>query len=110
MPTDDPALALILDAVHGALRRGDYAALPSLTAAMEAAVEDLDPMRPDEVRALRTKLERNAACLLAAARGLRAAKRRLAEIAQARAGLSTYGASGTLTRIGGPDGRIAQRF
>lgn len=110
MPTDDPGLALILDAVHGALRRGDYAALPALTAAMEEAAEGLDTAAPDEVRALRDRLERNAACLLAAARGLRAARRRLAEIAQARAGLSTYGATGTLTRIGGPDGRIAQRF
>lgn len=110
MPPDDPVLALILDAVHGALRRGDYAALPSLTAAMEEAVDSLDTVPPDEVRLLRAKLERNAACLLAAARGLRAAKRRLAEIAQARAGLSTYGATGTVTRIGVPDGRIAQRL
>lgn len=110
MPTDDPALALILDAVHGALRRGDYAALPALTAAMEEAVEGLDQVGADEMRALRARLERNAACLVAAARGLKAAKRRLAEIAQARAGLSTYGATGTLTRIGGPDGKIAQRF
>lgn len=108
MATDDPALALILDAVHGALRRGEYAALPALTTAMEEAAEGLDAVDPDEVRLLRDKLERNAACLLAAARGLRAAKRRLAEIAQARAGLSTYGATGTLTRIGGPDGRIAR--
>lgn len=110
METDDTALALILDAVHGALRRGDYGALPALTVAMEEAAAGLEPMGHDAVRALRIKLERNAACLLAAARGLRAAKRRLAEIAQARAGLSTYGATGTLTRIGGPDGRVAQRF
>lgn len=110
MPTDDPALSLILDAVHGALRRGDYDALPALTVALDAAAGGLAPMDPNEVRALRAKLERNAACLLAAARGLRAAKRRLAEIAQARAGLSTYAATGALTRIGGPNGRIAQRY
>lgn len=110
MPTDDPALSLILDAVHGALRRGDYAALPELTLAMDDAAGGLEQMGPHEVRMLQAKLERNAACLMAAARGLRAAKRRLAEIAQARSGLSTYGATGTLTRIGGPDGRIAHRF
>jgi hypothetical protein len=110
MSTDDPALSLILDSVHGALRRGDYAALPALTLAIEEAAEALDPMGPEEVRALRAKLERNAACLLSAARGLKAARRRLAEILQAREGLSTYGATGTVTRIGGPAGRIAQRF
>ena len=110
MQTDDPALSLILDAVHGALRRGDYAALPALTAAMDEAAGTLEPMEPGAVRALQAKLERNAACLLAAARGLRSAKRRLAEIAQARTGLSTYGSTGTLTRIGGPDSRVAQLF
>lgn len=110
MSVAEAGLALILDSVHAALRRGDYDALPALTEAMEAAADGIALADADEALALRGKFERNAACLMATARGLRAARRRLAEIARAQTGLATYAASGEVTRIGGPDGRLTQRL
>ncbi len=91
----------LLDAIHRALLCADLAALRHLTPALETAIAGLQavaappgtPARRDLER-LRRKAGRNAACALAAGRGVRAAGRRLAEIRQAAAGLVTYDRAG----------------
>jgi hypothetical protein len=108
VPTDPAALETLLDAVHGALRAGDLAALAPLTAAMAALTPAALPK--DALQRLQRKLRRNEACLQASARGLRAARRRMAEIAAARAGLQTYTPAGTRLLVGPPGGSLAQRL
>lgn len=111
MADAEASLAGLLDAMHAALRRGDLAALAALTPALETRLAaDGVPRDAVLLSALRRKLERNRACLEAAGRGLRAARRRLAEIAGAAGGLLTYGAQGQITRIAAADSRLARRL
>ncbi len=104
-----PPLETLLDAVHRALRAGDFAALPALTAVAEAWDTDSLPRDPAALRAMQRKLQRNDACLQASARGLRAARRRMTEIAAARAGLQTYTQSGLRLQVGLSQGTLTQR-
>jgi hypothetical protein len=48
--------------------------------------------------------------LLAAAKGIRAARRRLAEVMAARAGMQTYDNVGNTQNIGGPTGAVKARL
>ena len=109
MPGDRAALETLLDAVHAALRAGDFAGLPALTTAVEALATDALPRDAAALRTLQRKLQRNEACLQASARGLRAARRRMTEIAAARAGLQTYTMGGLRQQIGPSHGTLAQR-
>lgn len=84
------ALETLLDQTAEALLRGDLAALPGLTEAIEAATPPRD--QPSAER-LRAKAERNARLLQAAARGVKAAKARLADITSGPV-LTTYDARG----------------
>lgn len=88
-------MATLLDDVHAALMAADYARLGPLTTEMEAEVSRLEGSR-DAAALARVKglAQRNAACLQAAQRGFRAARRRLAEITAARSGLVTYDIKG----------------
>jgi hypothetical protein len=107
---DGTTLEGLLDKVHAALRAGDFAALPALTAAVGALDQAALPHDPAALQALQRRLQRNDACLQASARGLRAARRRMTEIAAARAGLQTYTQTGARQQIGPSQGRLAQRF
>ncbi|MGQ0564907.1 MAG: hypothetical protein ACT4OK_07520 [Gemmobacter sp.] len=110
MTHDRTALEALLDAVHAALRTADFASLPALTAAVGAAGSAMLPDDPAALRLLQRKLQRNEACLQASARGLRAARRRMTEIAAARAGLQTYSRTGERQQIGAAQGALAQRL
>ncbi|MFA5539649.1 MAG: hypothetical protein WDA23_10640 [Gemmobacter sp.] len=105
MPRNDPPDA-ILDAMHRAVRAGDLAALAPLCDALETALDE-SPGRamPDGLRA---RAERNLACLDAAARGLRAARRRVEEVTAAARGLDTYDAGGRRRPIR-PEGTVLHR-
>lgn len=87
----DP-LSDTLDAIRAALRRGDFAALADLSHRAEAQM--LLPRRPDaaSLNALRARADATGACLQAAARGIRAAERRMADLREG--GLSTYDLQG----------------
>lgn len=83
----------LLDQTHTALLAGDIAALTGMAALLEtlaATLPRLDRMTADR---LQGKAHRNGQLLQAAARGLRAAKLRLAEIT-AGPTLTTYDARG----------------
>ena len=76
----------LLDDTRRAILAGELAALPALGADLAAAIETLPPTDAASAQAIRAKAERNLACLDAASHGVRAARRRLAEIRQATAG------------------------
>lgn len=102
-------LSAILDDVRAALAVADYARLDGLTAAMAQELTTLETSRnrPALLR-LQRQAERNSACLLAAQRGLRAARRRMDDIRQARAGLVTYDLRGRHSELA-PGGLLTRR-
>ena len=109
MDKADAPLSDLLDDVHRALRTGDFAALPGLTAAMEAAEAAPRPITAEELKQIRRLAERNARSLIAARRGIKAARRRIAEVISAARGLVTYDRQGQ--RVEETDQRIlAKRF
>lgn len=73
----------LLDRTRAALRAGNLAEIPKLTAETEAALDRL-PDDPAALAALATAAARNAACLTAALAGVRAARARLVEIGNLR--------------------------
>ncbi len=94
-PKAEPAAAQLLDHVYAALRRADYGALAGLTERLERELEaPSEKYTEARLAIIRRKAERNAACLLAAQRGIRAARRRLADIRSTATGLVTYDRSG----------------
>jgi len=105
------ALERLLDRMHAAVLAGNLSDLATVAPELEAALAGLATL--DEralAERLRRKAARNATCLQAAARGLRAARRRIAEIRSARDGLQTYDGHGKRTELPQGRGRLAQRF
>lgn len=105
----DESIERLLDQMHVAILAGDFATLVPLVPQLEAALTGLN--RPDQalLQRISGKAARNAACLLAAGRGVRAALRRLGEVRQNAAGLVTYDGAGKRAEYGGP-GQMARRF
>lgn len=95
------AACALLDGVHQALLRGDYAALAALTNALTAEVAALQTALPGRavLDAVAQRATRNEACLLAAQRGVRAAQRRLRDIRSAGSGLVTYDQKGRRAEV-----------
>ena len=107
-PTKTPLAAQLLDQVYDAMLRSDYAALPALAARLEAALPG-PPLTEAELHLIRRKADRNGAVLLAAQRGIKAARRRLADVRAAASTLVTYDRSGR--RAEHSDTRnLAQRY
>lgn len=81
----------LLEDMHRAALSADFAALAALAPEVEAAASALDPQRdPAAVARIAALARRNANCLDAALRGLRAGRRRLAEMRGISQGLRTY--------------------
>jgi hypothetical protein len=95
MDRTEPRLATLLDLVHAALMAADHAALGALESDL---LQELDQpgfaLTEAELRLVRHRAARNAVCLLAAQRGLKAARRRLGDIRDAASGLVTYDREG----------------
>jgi hypothetical protein len=88
---------------------------------LKAALSDLEaeigsdeisgaPVTEVSLAGLRRKAERNAACLKGAARGLRSARRRIAEVRAAATGLGAYDAQGQRLDAITAAARINRRF
>lgn len=108
--SDAGMIEALMDEMQRALISADYTALQQMTMRLEAALADLPPQRDRVVlERLRRKADRNAACALAAGRGVRAALNRLTEIRQAAAGLVTYDEKGKRTGHGPAQG-LHRRF
>lgn len=88
-------MATLLDLVHEALIAADYGRLGPLTTEISAELDLLEGRRDTAaLKRVHIKARRNEACLLAAQRGFRAARRRVEEIKAARSGLVTYDTKG----------------
>jgi hypothetical protein len=83
-------LAAILDDMHAALLAGDFARLNALVPDLEDARAQVVAHGHPDPTALRDKARRNALCLQAAVYGVKSARRRIADIAEAARGLTTY--------------------
>jgi len=103
-------LSAELDRVYQVLRSGKLEGLAAATQALEAELARLDPLDAAGLDLLRHKAQRNAACLDAAARGVRAARRRLAEIRTIESGLGTYDDKGRRDELPGLSIRLTQRL
>lgn len=94
-----PALQL-LDQTYEALLSGAFATLPELAQRLEQQLQGTaQDLTEAELRLVRQKADRNAVVLLAAQRGVRSARRRVAEIRTAAAGLVTYDRSGKRAEV-----------
>lgn len=94
MPIENDIESL-MDQMHQAILTADFPSLGALSPDLEAALETL-PAQIDEstLGRLRNKAERNALGAQAAARGVRAAIRRLEDVKQNASGLVTYDEKG----------------
>jgi hypothetical protein len=95
----EPRAAELLDRIHDALRAADYAALSALEQSLLQEIARPAALSAADLQLIRHRAERNAACLVAAQRGIRAARRRLAEIRGAASGLVTYDRAGKRAEV-----------
>ena len=87
-------IAAVLADVRKAVIAGDYAQLVSLLPVLGQYESDVEAYDVTALRALREEAARAATCLESALSGVRAARRRIAEIAHADQGLTTYDRDG----------------
>ncbi len=109
MDRSELSLTALLDEINASLRRGDFSDLASLTAAMQAAEVRAQGTDPEELRQIRRLAERNARTMIAARRGIQAARRRIDEVMSAARGLVTYDRQGHRVEERNSTG-LAQRF
>ena len=104
-------LEQILDCIHDAVVAGDLLLVRGLATELDSLLAEL-PRLHDQGLAdrLRAKAARNAACLQAAARGVRAARRRMTEIRAVQDGLATYDGQGKRLDLAQNGGKLTQRF
>lgn len=97
----EPTPIEILDQIHSAVLMADFRALERLTPALEASMTSAAQLPQSGLLAqIKSKAERNAVCLMAAGRGVRAAQRRVAEMRDAALGFSTYDGRGNRAQHG----------
>jgi len=100
-----------LDQTHAYLRAGNFQAAAGLIGATETALAALggldDPERAEKLRQLAT---RNARSLKAAAKGIRAARRRMAEVLAVQEGLQTYNGQGQTKLLAPGPGALRARY
>ena len=99
LPVDSKA-AQLLDAVYAALQNSDFAQLESLGSNLLREIEQpAVPYDETGLQLIRRRAERNARCLQAAQRGIKAARRRLDDIHRAVGGLTTYDRTGKRAEV-----------
>jgi hypothetical protein len=106
-------LAAELDRLFDVLRNGKLDRLEGLveaTQALEAELALMGSADAEDLALLRRKALRNAACLDATARGIRAARRKLAEIRAINSGLVTYDEKGRRDGVPTLSVRLTQRL
>lgn len=109
MTTDGLEIERLLDRTHAALIAGDLAALAPLAVAVEDLAGTIGRVDSATARRLHAKADRNGRMLQAAARGVRAARSRIAEIS-AEPGLTTYDARGRRDCVGRVSAELPKRF
>lgn len=84
----------VLSDLRAGLLSGDYSVLPRLLPQLEAIEDRAASLSADDLHILRAEADRAQACLQAALSGVRAARRRMTDVADAARGLTTYGPDG----------------
>lgn len=108
--TAEHPLDHLLDLAYAAVMKTDYAALEGIDAMISASLAQSGaPRDPVQLTRLQQKAARNAICLQSAAKGIRAAMRRLEEVRRATVGLATYDGKGRRVETGGQL-RLRARF
>jgi hypothetical protein len=97
---DATSLEEALDRMAEALQRGAFAELGPLTAMIATQLDALAQLDAARAEGLRRRAARNAVCLQAAARGVRAAVARIKGLQDGDASFSTYGADGRRKQVG----------
>lgn len=106
----NPNALELLDQIHSAILVANFDEMERLTPALESSMmAALSMQEVGLLAAIQAKAERNAACLMAAGRGIRAAQRRVAEIRNAAEGFSTYDPRGQRAQHGQPSS-FARRY
>lgn len=102
-----PDLSTALTELRLAVMAGRYDRVAELVTILEEAEATAPVRNSAELQAIRTEADRTGACLQAALSGFRTARRRIAEIADAARGLTTYDRDGTKATLtaGLPDSR-----
>ncbi|MFN4154144.1 MAG: hypothetical protein ACK4HF_05780 [Paracoccaceae bacterium] len=93
------SIEVILVDVRKAVLDGDYEQLAMLMRALEHAEAEVDTRDLVLLSAMKAEAERTAICLQAALSGVRTARRRVSEIAEAARGLTTYDREGTRATV-----------
>ena len=107
---DDARAEQVLDQMHAAILAADFPALAILGPQLEVALNGMGQTgNPVFLQTIQRKAERNAACLMAAARGVRSALRRLAEVQGTGTGFVTYDGSGKRAEHG-TTGQLTRRL
>jgi hypothetical protein len=99
----------LLDQLYAAILVADFPKLVELTPLLEASFAGLERPNVALLQRISRKAERNAACLQAAGRGVRAAQRRLTELRQNASGLMTYTGGGKRAEYAAP-GPVTRRL
>ena len=109
--TDAEGLEAALDHLYHCILAADFRNLPKILGETERLTARLAPLADKSIAIrLRHKATRNGLCLQAAARGLRAAQRRLVEMSSAGTQLSTYTSRGQRAEVGIGPGTMAKRL
>lgn len=104
-------LEQMLDRINAAVVAGNLLQLSEMAGEVDSLISDLPQLQDQKLAdRLRAKAARNAACLRAAARGVRAARRRMTEIRAAQDGLATYDGQGKRQDLGQNAGKLTQRL
>lgn len=105
------ALEQVLDRMHHAVLGGDLAILVGMGDEIESLLGQISHLDdPSFSRRMLKKATRNSLCLQAAARGVRAARRRFIEIHAAHSGLVTYDEKGQRAHMPQTEGRLTRRL
>ena len=109
--TDAECLEAALDHLYHCILEADFSELPKILGETERLTGRLAPLADKSIAIrLRHKATRNGLCLQAAARGLRAAQRRLIEMSSTSTQLSTYTSRGQRSEVGIGLGTMAKRL
>lgn len=107
--SDTAPLSDLLDSLHAALIAGKFDQLAALEQAIRDACARL-PRDPALAATLRAKAQRNDRLLAASLRGLRAARRRIAELQALDAGHATYDPGGRKQHLPLQAAQLSRRF
>lgn len=102
-------LLKVLDSLRSAMLAGQLEGIAAMAAEIERLLPSSGDLSAEQRAAIAASARRNVAVLGAALQGMRAARRRLAELREASTGHRTYGPSGQRSTVGQSASTLRQR-